>query len=62
MDEKELEKMTKLEIKSTNICSRCKDLNKINNIKIDEKENILKTSYICDCGQIDWHSTKIKFI
>lgn len=54
--------MSEINVKMTSICSRCKDISKINAMNIDNNTNELILEYICDCGNIHKEKVKINFV
>lgn len=55
-------KNVKIEIPCLNKCLRCGDFCKINQSKIDNKEDLLVMEWICDCGYMYETTEKIKYI
>ncbi|WP_368262622.1 hypothetical protein [Clostridium disporicum] len=54
-------KKVKIEVPKTMECNRCKDVAKINDLKLTN-DDILIVSFICDCGNEDVVTEKVNFI
>lgn len=54
--------MNEIKINKLVKCTHCGELAKVNFMDLDDKQNLLRVAYICDCGYDTLVKTEVKFI